>query len=183
MKSIGSNQYKLITGIVIQMDRKVTLIYSFSSCTTHKTYLPENKYWNIVKSHDGNKVMPMDCCSDGDSPNMDIEGKSSDLYRGGFQEFFEYINDFVYISEASINELITTAKNEDIYFMMFSFVDDLKCGTVMITIRVKNEPWRKIKVVIELSNINCSLKTRRFKLYYEQHTLRPLNYLDKLTYG
>lgn len=159
------------------MDRKVTLIYSNSYADDCQ--LPENKYWRIIKHDDAAKIMPTDCYSDGDSPNMDIESISSDLYRGRFQDFSEYINDFIYISEASIEELIRTVKAADCRFLIFSFIDNFRRGTVMITIRVRSEPWQQIKVFIELSNVDFSLKTRRVKMCYSHQTLELLNYLDK----
>lgn len=164
------------------MNRKVTLIYSCSinlphSKTVNDCKLPENKYWNIIEHNDTIKIMPIGCRSDGDSPNMDINGIpiSSNMHHSMFYEFYEYVYDFAYISEDAMDELVKTVDAANINFLTLSFVDDHRQEPIMITIRVINDPYLTIKLVIELFNMNFSLKTRRVKMYYDQ-SLELLKY-------
>lgn len=151
------------------MVSKVTLLYS--NAFYDVTYNTNYKYWHVIDYLDSNKIMPNDCYDDGDTFPINITCTSSDFYRGKFSDMDEYVDKFAYISEPVIDELVKIIKESKNEYFIFVFLNHFEFGINIITIRLLNKFYHGITVVIEISDIEHSLKTKRVKLFYDKYQL------------
>lgn len=148
---------------------KVKLLHSNSFYNTIH-YLPTYKYWHTIKYMTTQRLMPKGCYDNGNTFSVDM-CKSSDHYRYKFNDMIDYVDKFPYISEPVIDELVKIIKDTGHDYFMFVFLNDTvtdsNANDDMITIRVLHKFRNEITVVIEIANLEHSLKTKRIKLSYD----------------
>lgn len=146
-------------------ETKIKLVNYYSLlCNSH--YYIDRNFWKAKKNKYTIELFPHDYCKYINGfMRRTLTGRSSDSYLSKFDYMRDYVESFPYVSERSINELISIMKETKSTYFHFSFVEYSEEMNTMTTIRMKNK-IDKIKVLIKISDVCDTLKTKTVKLTY-----------------
>ena len=150
------------------MGRQTTLLFYRSFIEEEfGENIPEMKFWSVNKDkNDYYELMPHGCKSAGDEPDFVNHqmAKSSKEYIKKFDGYYD--NNFPFISETAIDELISYLRQFSNTSVKYVILDSLTGGELCYIIRATVSD--NIIVTIEVMNFDASTVTKRIELTFEK---------------
>ena len=150
------------------MGRQTTLLH-YSSWIEQECgdIIPKMKFWSVIcDKYEEYNVMPYGCNNVGDELAFDNYkmARSSEEYIKKFDGYYD--ENFPFISESAVNELVTYLKQFSCVSVKYIILDSLTGGEICYIIRVTVND--NINVVIEIMNFDASTETKRVELTFDK---------------